>query len=167
MNRPTVRYWLSWSKQDDIRKCLLENRNISASGCWEWTRQRNIPGYGVQRVDGKDCSVHRISKAVFDAFDRSCTLDVCHHCDNPPCFNPAHLFVGTHTDNMRDMFKKGRRITMRGTRQHLAKLTDEKVKEMRKLRAVGESFQQIGRRFGVSKCTAMSVCKGRTWKHVI
>ena len=166
MNRPSIRYWLSWGNIEDIRRCLLDNKKTTASGCWEWTRQRNIQGYGVQRVDGKDCVVHRVSKAIFDGFDRGSELDVCHHCDNPPCFNPEHLFVGTHTDNMRDMFRKGRRTRMRGVRQHLAKLNDGSVRKMRKDRARGMSYQELGRKYGVAKCTAMIACKGRTWKHV-
>lgn len=80
---------------------------VDRSGeCWEWTSQRNGGGYGLFSLNGKPVYAHRLSyylsNGVFDGF-------VLHKCDNPPCVNPEHLFVGTHQDNMDDMYAKGRR----------------------------------------------------------
>lgn len=71
--------------------------------CWEWTGPRVPRGYGqLGRL-----YVHRlVAEAAFGPIPPK--YQVCHHCDNPPCCNPAHLFVGTQSDNMRDMVAKGR-----------------------------------------------------------
>lgn len=75
--------------------------------CWLWTGRRSPRGYGVFWLDGKNRRAHRVSYemhigAISDG------VFVCHECDNPPCVNPAHLFLGTHLDNVRDMCVKGR-----------------------------------------------------------
>ena len=80
------------------------------SECWEWTGHRGPTGYGLIKLPGNGAPrVHpsRLSAIIhFGMFDRR--LLVLHRCDNPPCVNPAHLFLGTHTDNMRDMVAKNR-----------------------------------------------------------
>ena len=78
------------------------------NGCWEWTKS-NIKGYGVFCINSKNEYAHRYSMilAGYDLQD----FDVLHKCDNPKCVNPDHLFLGTHTDNMRDMVSKGRHVS--------------------------------------------------------
>lgn len=80
----------------------------TVSGCLEWTGKRTRAGYGVFVVNGKEFYAHR------DALERKLGRELvagecaCHHCDNPPCVDPDHLFAGTQADNARDMWKKGR-----------------------------------------------------------
>lgn len=78
------------------------------SGCLLWTGNAGQDGYGrVAKGLGGHVLVHRIAYQVaFGPFDHS--LKVCHRCDTPSCVNPDHLYLGTQTDNMRDMFAKGR-----------------------------------------------------------
>lgn len=79
-----------------------------ADACWPWTRGRFANQYGTFRVDGANKRAHRwLLGALRGAALRSDEL-ACHRCDNPPCCNPSHLFIGSAADNSRDMAAKGR-----------------------------------------------------------
>ena len=77
-----------------------------SNGCWTWLNYRNGAGYGIFNVHGKNMGAHRFSYSYFIKEPKE--LCVLHHCDNPPCVNPFHLFLGTKADNMIDMSQKGR-----------------------------------------------------------
>lgn len=85
------------------------------SGCWEWQGARQRMGHGVigrgRRGEGT-VLVHRLSWEVHNG-PVPVGMCVCHHCDNPPCVNPDHLFVGTRNDNNQDMMRKGRHASQR------------------------------------------------------
>lgn len=77
------------------------------SGCWEWIAALNSKGYGALMNENKITDqAHVISYRLFIGEPNG--LFVCHHCDNPKCVNPMHLFLGTHQDNMDDKIRKGR-----------------------------------------------------------
>jgi hypothetical protein len=101
-------------------------------------------------------------------------LWVLHHCDNPPCVNPAHLYVGTHADNMRDMRERRRHWyhadpanIIRGERSGAAKLTEAQVRELRRLHDAGRSYGSLAREYGVSRQAVSSAITGRSWTHVL
>ena len=96
--------------RDRLEARLAKGRGPNGD-CWEWTGSRLPAGYGKIGVSGRGRGVtettHRVAYRLANgAFDES--SEVCHRCDNPPCCNPDHLFLGTHADNMSDMAKKGR-----------------------------------------------------------
>jgi hypothetical protein len=105
----------------DAQEHIRSNVMVTASGCWEWQRYRNEHGYG--RMWRPKVYAHRAS---FEAFVGPIPsgLSVLHRCDNPPCCNPEHLFLGTRADNMRDMCAKGRCALQRNPRL-LARCGDE------------------------------------------
>ena len=83
-------------------------------GCHIWTGLLNDKNYGLIRNNKKDIKAHRASYAIYKG-EIPYGMVVCHRCDNPPCVNPAHLFVGSQGDNMRDAIAKGRQASMRKT----------------------------------------------------
>jgi hypothetical protein len=83
------------------------SRLNNETGCWEWQAAKYPNGYGALKVDGKVQGAHRVAYTVFKG-EISGGLDVMHACDNRPCCNPDHLSLGTRSDNMLDMHRKGR-----------------------------------------------------------
>lgn len=121
--------------------------------CWLWLGPQNNRGYGIFRAHGY---AHRFSFGHFvGPIPRG--HDVCHHCDVPACVNPGHLFVGTASDNGKDMARKGR--------SGIAKLNFATAHEIRVKYAEGKTTQRaLARSFGVSQRSINRVLLGRTWK---
>ena len=96
---------------DDVRSQLQVKRIIDGqSGCWLWQGALDNGGAGHITINSKNYKVARVSKCLSDSvpLDFYAGLCVLHRCDNPQCFNPDHLFVGTQSDNVRDSINKGR-----------------------------------------------------------
>lgn len=146
------RFWAKVNKSED---------------CWEWTGYRTGFGYGElqsgPRGDQVKESAHRLSWEIHNGPIPD-GLNVLHRCDNPPCVRPDHLFLGTASDNARDMWDKGR--GPRGQKNGHAKLTDEAVAIIRERIAAGERPTQIALVYGVSEATVRDAASGRNWRHV-
>ena len=100
-----------------LRARLLARRKINPrTGCWEWQGARQKKGYGNIAIGGRTFLVHRVALHVFRKFDLNSPFCALHKCDNPPCFNPKHLFKGTQRDNIRDLVRKGLHYQTRKTR---------------------------------------------------
>lgn len=98
------------SKRKPPFKRLYENYKVNGSGCWEWQGQTGgTSPYGQIKKFGKFVGTHRLSYELCRG-EIPEGMVVCHHCDNPICINPDHLFLGTMKDNMHDMINKGRRV---------------------------------------------------------
>jgi len=136
--------------------------------CWMWTASRRN-GYGQMKVDGRVISAHRISYEIHNG-PVLAGMFICHRCDVKLCVNPAHMFLGTHADNMRDMTIKGRSVhhpAPPGEGHPCAKLSDDKVVEIRTLYAMGGfSQKELAKRFGVTKANISYITLRKTWRHV-
>ena len=134
--------------------------------CWEWMGSRRPAGYGRLRDErGTPYRAHRISYRLLvgDIPDGFC---VCHHCDNPGCVKPSHLFVDTQEENIRDRESKGRGAAppvLRGEDRPDAKLTEQDVREIRRRLSFGESQRSLAIRFGVSRTAVSAISSGRNW----
>jgi hypothetical protein len=138
--------------------------------CWEWSGAKKRKGYGNVRVDGKYLSAHRVA---FELANGSIPIGymVCHVCDNPPCCNPRHLMLGTAKSNACDMLIKNRQKTphtaARGEGNGMAKLSEEKAREIRRLYAGKLKNQyELAEMFGVSQVAIGAVVRMETWRHV-
>ena len=141
-------------------KEIFESNYEKTEGCWIWNGVISTHGYGKI---GKNGLAHRKSyEYVYGKIPKG--LQVCHKCDNRTCVNPAHLFLGTNADNLKDMTDKGRRA--RGSKIANSILDEQKVLEIRKKRLSGWEYQQIADEYKISWYLVRSVCKNRQWKHV-
>ena len=151
------------------RLMLYVDRSGGPDSCWPYMKARNRHGYGVMGTKHGNWMAHRLAYEV--AYGPIPTGKyVLHTCDNPPCCNPRHLFVGDQQANMDDMWRKGRQqsyLSMAvGERIKQSKLTEAQVIEMRRRFDAGERPTSLGREFGVSSTQAWNICHRRWWKHI-
>ena len=145
--------------------------------CWLWTGERRL-GYGILgRPRVHRIYAHRASWVLANQQEIPAGMCVCHRCDNPLCINPAHLFLGTPSDNAKDMWNKGRGRAFPGADAYsrarkgedhpMAILSEADVKEIRRLsKEEGLKPKQLAAMFGVSQVTAWNIVTNRSWKHV-
>ncbi len=135
--------------------------------CWEWLGSKNSKGYGSLGVSGAILKASRISMFLDRRSTYPIHLDALHTCDRPSCVNPAHLFPGTHQDNMTDRNRKGRHMSSRGKPTkltRLTKLTEAQATEIRVLYAKGGISQlELGRQFGVSRAQIGRIVNKKQW----
>ena len=152
MSKLTERFW---SKVD----------GNDPNECWNWTAGKQANGYGAFVYAGKTRYAHRFSWLLhFGTIPEG--MFVCHHCDNPGCVNPKHLFLGTQTDNMQDAITKGR--IGRGEKHRNSKLTEVQVLAIRaEYQYHGKNKARVlAKKHGVTTTTINRVVTRKTWKHI-
>lgn len=159
-------------------------------GCWEWTGALSTAGYGRASVgNGRTDYAHRESFKMYSGADIPEGMFVCHHCDNPKCVRPDHLFLGTHGDNMRDMVRKGRNNAAQparraflagpdnpmrnpnkarvGSRHPHAKLNEAKAVAIMAEVLKGRPHLHICKDFGIARNVVHRIAAGKAWTHVV
>jgi hypothetical protein len=136
-----------------------------------WTGATTGNGYGriwTGGIQGRKVRAHRLAYELAHGPIPD-GLHVLHKCDRPSCTNPAHLRLGTHSENMDDMKAKGRANNggLVGEQKGSAKLTADKVREMRAAFAAGSSMSGLARRFGIGVPNAHSILREKTWRHLL
>ena len=136
----------------------------SKEECWNWTASK-IRGYG-QMSKGKNKSpyrAHRLSWMI-NRGEIKDNLHVLHHCDNPSCVNPNHLFLGTQQDNMKDMVSKNRQQRVSAEKATGSKLTWKNVNSIRsEYENGGVSMKDLAIKYGVWRATISSVLRNKSW----
>jgi hypothetical protein len=138
--------------------------NPNERGCRLWTAKLYANGYGQFSAYGKQVYSHRFAWELTHGTIPD-GLYVCHICDTPACCNPEHLFLGTNLDNITDMIEKGR--NSKGEQRYNAKLTDDKVRNIRALYASGNyTYEQLAVSHDVTISCIEGIIQRRTWKRV-
>jgi len=140
------------------------------NGCWLFTGHHDRGGYGMMQFKGKMQLTHRLVwMLTHNMTSLPRDLHVCHACDNPPCVNPAHLFLGTHRDNMQDMVNKGRKTykAVLGEEVSSHKLTSDDVRAIRARYQAGSiTYRRLADEYRVSQGTIADAVTRKTWQHI-
>ncbi len=169
------RHYARWSRYGDPLaggdyrgKTLAFIKQAVASNtddCIEWPYARSgACDHGHLRIEGRIVGAHVMALILSGQPKPSDDVEACHNCGNGPCINPRHLRWDTHTENAEDARQHGTMIV--GEMHVLAKLTDERVREARRLHAIGTRSADLAARYGVSQRTLLKAIRGDTWRHV-
>jgi hypothetical protein len=150
-----------WIAVDEkaISRFWSKVRRGSDEECWEWLASCNCGGYGQMSVGRGTKTSHRISWEIANGKikDGMCVL---HHCDNPACVNPKHLFLGRPMDNYMDMEQKGRSVRQQPNKSR-RKFSSEQVAEMRSDKQSGMTIASIAKKHGASIKHVQRVVSGK------
>lgn len=147
----------------NVQDLLIRTNRNEETNCLEWQGAKSSFGHGQLRVNSKVYEVHRLMATLI--YGEPNGLFCLHSCDNPPCINPDHLRWGTQKENLLEMQSKGRKFIAYGENTTSAKLTQEKVKEIRALYPKYNK-SQLARMYGVRQPTINKIINNVTWQNV-
>lgn len=170
--------------KDDLAKVIASIAEKSGpTSCWEWPLSRHPLGYGQVYVSGLSQRAHRAAwELLVETIPTG--MYICHRCDNPPCINPSHLYVGTQVENMRDMRERGRTTAARypevarengrivgtkntharGASNPGAKLSPQQVDEIRR---DNRRTKELVSAYGVNRSTVQRIRNGSLWPTMV
>lgn len=139
--------------------------------CWLWTGSKSVDGYGSISANGRVLRATHLALFLENGIAPAPGMCACHKCDNPPCVNPRHLFIGTIHENNTDRHRKGRtvfrpipaEVKARGEAHGSARLTNEQVVA---IMDSDKSIRQLAAEFGVGFGTVQRIKKGTAWGHL-
>jgi hypothetical protein len=155
------------------------NKVFKTETCWIWKAATDNFGYGRVGIyrPRSVAPAHRVAWILSGKEEIPKGMDLCHSCDNPPCVNPSHLFIGTRQDNVDDCRKKGRmsvgekhkrimsHVAVRGSKHYKSKITENDVELIRKWDGY-LTQERIAKRFGITRAAVSAIIIRRTWKHI-
>jgi len=176
-------HWRRWRKYGDPAGGHVRAPGIPISiwfwtqvakseGCWLWTGTLDYHGYGRFKLQGKMQLAHRYAWTLKHGPvpDGMCVL---HHCDNPPCNRPDHMFLGTQLDNIADRVAKernrrgpGNTVGRPGETNPFSKLTNTQVLEIRRRYAAGETQTALAPEFGIAQAHVSQIVLRQRWAHI-
>src|SRR5215469_312167 len=143
------------------------DKTVEGDSCIEWKGAKNDKGYGQLMVNGKVVYAHRY---IYELSRGEILEDheICHHCDNPSCVRPSHLFDGTHRENLIDAGIKGHMAReTKGSKHGMAVLNEEQVLEIRHKYAMGgTTYKKLAREYDVYWSVIQKIVTRTTWKHI-
>lgn len=148
-------------RRDPLDRFWSKVNKSCQNGCWEWTAS-TVQGYGQFGAGGRgvrNVRAHRFSWQLSNG-PIPPGMDICHRCDNPPCVNPDHLFVGTRRDNIQDMIAKSRDRLI-GERSSNARLSDDAVRAIRYSFAAGVSRAVLAEQYGIKPESVNHIVNGK------
>ncbi len=158
---PSQRFWSKVNK-------------AGPNDCWEWTGARTPDGYGfmfagpLYEIDTRWVRSNRLSYEMHKGPIPE-GLSVLHHCDNPPCVNPAHLYAGTQQQNVKDRAtrKRGKEHRQGGESNDNAKLTEADIPTIIEMVRAGKRQGVVGTIFGISQQHVSRIVHGHSWAHLL
>jgi len=153
------RFMLNVAKAKMVDGCLL----------WPGYTQKHRDCYGTFRLGGRGTlrtNAHRVSYAIANNDFNIEGYIILHSCDNPRCIKPSHLTKGSFSDNMNDMYSKGRqnRVMASGEKSGRSKLTNKQASQIRMLKGrTGWADKDIAEVYSVGKSTISKIISGKTY----
>ncbi len=173
-------YLLSCLTEQDENRFWNKVKKAGDDECWQWmgskshqySKQLNRPQRGVfQKYDKlrhgpSNLVAYRVAFYLTHGKTITNGAIICHHCDNPMCCNPKHLFEGSFHDNTQDMMTKGRNTKRQGELNTQVKLKPKQVLEIRELCRLGGNHRLVAEKYGVTRMTVTDIWNRHSWKHL-
>ena len=149
-----------WSKVDKDGPTM----DHMDSNCWVWTGSKTLKGYGQFWCGDITRRAHRVSLSfVLGRMPQPCAL---HACDNASCVRPDHLREGTHSQNEKESYGRGRKQPTSGERHGKARLNEDDVRAIRRRYAEGETQVSLAQTYGIQSASVSQIIRRHRWKHV-